>query len=228
MEGQQRKRYTSEEKVAILKEHLTGKKPVSEVCERYGVAVNMFYRWQEEFFAKASGVFDSPRPHQARDSKLEKRVADLESRRTRKHQVLSELMEEHVTLKKTWGDLKAEWVPHDTRDLVINFVNTWAKKTEIPVAGFIRMLGVCRSKFYDWRERYGKVNEHSSWIPRDRWLLPWERDAIIGFFCDHPLDGYRRLAFMMLDRDVVAASPSSVYRVLKRAGLLESRFVKPS
>ena len=119
-------------------------------------------------------------------------------------------------------------MPHDTRDLVVDFVNAWAEKTGIPVVGFIRMLGVCRSKFYDWRERYGKVNEHNSWIPRDSWLLPWERDAIIGFFCGHPLDGYRRLAFMMLDRDVVAASPSSVYRVLKKAGLLENRFVKPS
>ena len=102
MEGQ-RKRYTSEEKVAILKEHLAGRKPVSEVCERHGIAVNMFYRWQEEFFAKAAGVFDSPRPHPARDSKLEKRVADLESRLTRKHEVLSELMEEHVALKKNLG-----------------------------------------------------------------------------------------------------------------------------
>lgn len=105
MEEQQRKRYTSEEKVAVLKEHLAGRKPVSEVCERHGIAVNMFYRWQEEFFAKAAGVFDSPRPRPARDSKLEKRVADLESRLTRKHEVLSELMEEHVALKKKLGEI---------------------------------------------------------------------------------------------------------------------------
>ena len=103
MEGQQRKRYTSEEKVAILKEHLTGKKPVSEVCERHGIAVNMFYRWQEEFFAKAAGVFDGPRPKPAKESKLERRVSDLESKLTRKHEVLSELMEEHVALKKKLG-----------------------------------------------------------------------------------------------------------------------------
>ncbi len=82
MEGQQRKRYTSEEKVAILKEHLDGRKSVSEVCERHGIAVIMFCRWQEEFFAKAVGGFDSPRPHPARDAKLEKRVVDLESRLT--------------------------------------------------------------------------------------------------------------------------------------------------
>ena len=76
------------------------------------------------------------------------------------------------------------------------------------------------SKYYEWKRRYGKVNEHNSWIPRDLWLEEWEKEAIISFYADHPLEGYRRLCFMMLDEDVVAVSPSSVYRVLKRAGLL--------
>ena len=42
------------------------------------------------------------------------------------------------------------------------------------------------------------------------------------FYYQHPLEGYRRLTYMMLDRDVVAVSPSSTYRVLKEAGLLRS------
>ena len=57
--------------------------------------------------------------------------------------------------------------------------------------------------------RYGKVNEHNSWIPRDFWLEPWEKEKIIEFFCQNRDEGYRRLAFMMLDEDVVAVSPSS-------------------
>ena len=64
------------------------------------------------------------------------------------------------------------------------------------------------------------VNEHNSLIPRDFWLERWEKRAIVSFCTAHPLDGYRRLAFMMLDEDIVAVSPSSVYRVLKNAGLL--------
>ncbi len=55
-----------------------------------------------------------------------------------------------------------------------------------------------------------------------------EGQAILGFHEQHPLEGYRRLTFMMLDADVVAASPSSVYRVLKAAGVLERHNVKPS
>jgi putative transposase len=58
-------------------------------------------------------------------------------------------------------------------------------------------------------------------VPRDHWLLPDERRAILEFHSRFPLEGYRRLAFMMVDQDVVAASPSSVYRVLAAAGVLD-------
>ena len=92
--------------------------------------------------------------------------------------------------------------------------------TGIAANVFIMWVGITQSKFYDWKRRYGKVNEHNSWIPRDHWLEDWEKEAIISFFEDHPTEGYRRLTYMMIDADVVAVSPSSVYRVLSKAGLL--------
>jgi transposase len=104
MSTEKRKHYTSEQKVAIIKEHLVGKKPVSDICERYGIAVNMFYRWQEEFFLRASGVFDQPRGKPVAESRLQKKVDELETRLRRKHEVLSELMEEHLMLKKNIGE----------------------------------------------------------------------------------------------------------------------------
>lgn len=82
-------------------------------------------------------------------------------------------------------------------------------------------LGLGRSKYYDWAERYGKANEHNKNVPRDHWLWPWEKEKIVKFYCDNPLEGYRRLTYMMLDRGVVAVSPSSTYRVLREAGLLD-------
>jgi len=102
----------------------------------------------------------------------------------------------------------------------MDFVNRWNEKAEISNGQFIGWLGIGSSKFYNWKKRYGKVNEHNSWIPRDFWLEDWEKRAIIDFHAEHPLEGYRRLAFMMLDKDVVAVSPSSVYRVLSDAGLM--------
>ena len=84
----------------------------------------------------------------------------------------------------------------------------------------VNWIGITHSKYYDWKRRYGKINEHNNWIPRDFWLTDWEKQAIINYYLDHPLEGYRRLTYMMIDADVVAVSPSSVYRVLKNAGLL--------
>jgi putative transposase len=81
-------------------------------------------------------------------------------------------------------------------------------------------IGVGRSKFEDWRQRFGKVNEHNAWVPRDHWLTDEEKLRICNFARTNPLEGYRRMTFMMLDADVVACSPASVYRVLKKAGLL--------
>lgn len=114
------------------------------------------------------------------------------------------------------------------RDEVVDFVNRWSARTEVAVVRMTGWLGVRSSKFYDWRCRYGKANEHNAWVPRDHWLEPWEKAAILEFERQYPLEGYRRLAFMMLDADVVAVSPSSVYRVLKQAGRLEGWNRKPS
>jgi putative transposase len=104
---------------------------------------------------------------------------------------------------------------------VIDFIKRWAKRTGIAVARFITWLGISPSKYYDWQSRYGKANEHNALVPRDFWLEDWEKQAIINFYLEHLLEGYRRLTFMMLDKDVVAVSPSSVYRVLSAAALLQ-------
>jgi putative transposase len=89
-------------------------------------------------------------------------------------------------------------------------------------------MGLAASKWHTWKHRYGKANEHNAWIPRDHWLQDQEKQAIRDFQARYPLEGYRRLTFMMLDADVVACSPASVYRVLKGAGLLERHNTTPS
>jgi transposase InsO family protein len=111
---------------------------------------------------------------------------------------------------------------------VVDFVRRWADRTGIAVACFVLWLGIATSKFHHWRKRYGKANEHNAWVPRDHWLTEAEKAAIIAFHQEHPLEGYRRLTFMMLDRDVVACSPASVYRVLKAADLLGRHRGQPS
>ena len=104
----------------------------------------------------------------------------------------------------------------------------WKDRAELPAGRLLGWLDLSTSKFQQWKDRYGKANEHNGQIPRDWWLEAWEKRAILDYHDRHPLEGYRSLAFMMLDDDIVTASPSSVYRVLKQAGRLDRKWQKPS
>ena len=70
------------------------------------------------------------------------------------------------------------WVEPDVRDAVMDYVQYWSDRTALPTTRLVSWLGIGRSKFYDWKRRYGKVNEHNAWVPRDFWLEEWERQAI--------------------------------------------------
>ena len=101
--SRQRKHYTPEEKVAILKRHLVEKVPVSDLCDELGFNLNVFYGWQKQFFENGTAAFQKARARQVdpRDQKIEK----LEAKLTQKNEVLAELMQEHVQLKKELGGL---------------------------------------------------------------------------------------------------------------------------
>ena len=111
-------------------------------------------------------------------------------------------------------------MPQTQRDEVVAFVAEWQRKTELPTAIIIDWLGVGRSKYYDWVGRQGQAKQHNSQLPKQNWLTELEKEAIVTYQQSHRQTGYRRMSFMMLDEDVVAVSPSSVYRVLKEAALL--------
>ncbi|MFO1352923.1 MAG: DDE-type integrase/transposase/recombinase [Gammaproteobacteria bacterium] len=98
----------------------------------------------------------------------------------------------------------------------------------MPRVTLLGWIGLARQKYAHWRTRYGCANEHNGLVPRDFWLDPWEQQAIIIFYQTHPVEGYRRITFMMLDANAVAVSPASVYRALIAAGLLKSWARQPS
>jgi transposase-like protein len=99
----QRKHYTAEEKVAILRRHLVEVVPISDLCDELGLQPTVFYRWQKEFFENGAAAFQQRgRPnHQAE----QERIAHLERKIQTKDEVLAELMAEHVSLKKRLGEL---------------------------------------------------------------------------------------------------------------------------
>jgi len=98
-----RKRFGAEEKVKVLRRHLVDKVAVSEVCEEYGIAPTVFYRWQKQLFENGAAAFERSSPK--KDRREAERVEALESKIRKKDEVLAELMEEHVALKKSLGEI---------------------------------------------------------------------------------------------------------------------------
>jgi transposase InsO family protein len=119
-------------------------------------------------------------------------------------------------------------VEPDTRDNIIECLTMLHNKTEIGHKTMLDWIGLSTSKYYGWLGREGKENIHNGKIPRKHWILPWEREAIVGYAKMHRNEGYRRLTYMMLDEDIVAVSPATVYRVLRSAGLLKRWNTTPS
>ena len=99
----ERKNYTAEEKVAILKRHLVDKEPISKLCDELALQPTVFYRWQKEFFENGGAAFQTKARsnHQAEQERIEY----LEKKIQTKDEVLAELMAEHVALKKSLGEI---------------------------------------------------------------------------------------------------------------------------
>ena len=100
--SRKRKNYPSEEKVSILKKHLLEKVPVSDLCDQHGLHPTVFHRWMKEFFENGATAFQ--RRPDSQTLELERKLSRLEGKLAKKNEVLSELMEEHVNLKKTLGE----------------------------------------------------------------------------------------------------------------------------
>ena len=97
-----RKKFSPEEKVRILRRHLVEKAPVSDLCDEHGMHPTVFYRWQKEFFEHGAAAFEKRNGKPGK--KLEKENAGLKARLARKDEVMAELLEDHVRLKKSFGE----------------------------------------------------------------------------------------------------------------------------
>lgn len=102
MSRKRSRRHSPEQKMSILKRHLLDHVPISQVCEEAGIHPNLFYRWQKQLFENGAAVFDAKRPQADPNAK---RVETLERKLQTKNEVLAELMEAHVALRKELGEL---------------------------------------------------------------------------------------------------------------------------
>lgn len=119
------------------------------------------------------------------------------------------------------------WVEQEIRDKITGYIRYISIRSGIAVSKLLSIIGLGKAKFHKWEKRAGIPNRHNGKIPKTHWLTPGEIKAIEDFAREHYSendyhlkDGYRRIAYKMLDMDIAAVHPSSVYRILKKSGLL--------
>ena len=98
-----RKNYSPSEKVAILRRHLIDRVPISDLCDEYQLSPTLFYAWQKIFFENGASAFE--RKNATPGAEYLRVIAALQAKLQRKNEVVAELMEEHVQLKKELGEL---------------------------------------------------------------------------------------------------------------------------
>lgn len=111
---------------------------------------------------------------------------------------------------------------------MIEYVKDIVHKSHFKITNMIKLLGINKSKYYEWCSRYGQENKHNGEQPKRHWLTPLEQEAILDFAKSYILshqyylnDGYRRITYAGIDKNLFACSPTTVYRLLSTAGLLK-------
>jgi transposase len=104
MPNKKYRKYDADLKVKILRKHLVDKIPVSNLCDEYQLAPSLFYKWQKELFDNATAVFDATNLPKQKNQDKEK-IKRLEVKLAQKNEVLAELMQEHLSLKKEFGEI---------------------------------------------------------------------------------------------------------------------------
>ena len=99
--AEQRRRFTAEQKAAILRKHLIDRVAVSDLCEKHGVQPPMFYRWQKQMFDHLPGLFQTV--GDKTDRGLESQNRRLTERLAQKDEVIAEIMTDFIAAKKKTG-----------------------------------------------------------------------------------------------------------------------------
>lgn len=105
MSQKARKHLQGNDKIKLLKKHFIEKKPVSEVCEAAEIPPGSFYLWQKELFDRGAAIFDTGRRAKRKEEASERTIAALEAKLAQKNEVIAELMQETLKLKKANGEI---------------------------------------------------------------------------------------------------------------------------
>lgn len=98
--------FSPEDKVAIVRRHLVENVSVSDLCDELGIKPTQYYAWQKQFFENGSLAFERRNPkNRQQPNREQKKIAALEDTLRQRNEVVAELLQEHVQLKKELGEL---------------------------------------------------------------------------------------------------------------------------
>ena len=104
MTRRKRRRFSADEKLHAVRRHLIDKVPISDLCDELGLQPTQIYQWQKQLFDNGGGAFDKPGQKTKRDDAKDREIQTLKSKIQTKNEVVAELLEEHVQLKKEIGE----------------------------------------------------------------------------------------------------------------------------
>lgn len=103
MSERRRNKHSAEFKFKVVKEQMTTKTPVTEICQKYGISSGLFYKWQEQFFKSALNGFNRAAPEEKASKGELRKIAELEHENQRIKDVVAEIVAQNIELKKTLG-----------------------------------------------------------------------------------------------------------------------------
>jgi transposase-like protein len=102
--SRERRHFSPQQKVAIVKAHLVDGVPISDLCDRHHIQPAQFYLWQKQLFENGATAFER-KTKNVGPTPAERQVEALRAKLVTKNEVIAELMEECVNLKKLDGAL---------------------------------------------------------------------------------------------------------------------------
>lgn len=199
------------------------------MCDEHDLYPTLFYAWLKEFFDNGHVAFDNGRKSKAGEDAKNQRIERLEAKLQRKDVVLAELSEGHGLLKKELAGAERVF-GHLTISAIPSSISSTfgAEKRRFPDRDCLAGSASAPASFTIGSSASARSTSPTLWLRVITGLTEGEKETICNFSRVHPLEGYRRLTFVMLDADIVACSPASIYRVLKRDGLLTGSSPVPS
>jgi transposase-like protein len=117
-----RRHFTAEQKAEAVRRHLVGQAAISDLAESLQVQPSQIHLWIKQVLDQAERAFGRSDGRRRSERAKDRRIEQLETKLAQKHEVISELMEENIKAKSQWGALKGRWVPHDTRDQIVDYI----------------------------------------------------------------------------------------------------------